>query len=88
MLTIKNTDVQPVIWYALPKYSVDITQALAHGKLLAGAQTTYDPPTTVNILFAFPREKPTGFAALCIAGDVNQTVVFHNDPVVTWCTAN
>ena len=87
MLTIKNTDTQKVNWYALPKYSVDITKALAKGTLPPGGHTTYDPPITVNILFAFPKEKG-GFAALCIVGDVNLTVVFHNDPVVTWCTAS
>jgi hypothetical protein len=47
-----------------------------------GGHTTYDPPITVNILFAFPGRE---FAALCIAGDADLTVVFHNEPLGTWC---
>ena len=82
MLTLKNTDTQKVNWYALPKYSVDISTAYAKGTLPAGGQITYDPPITVNILFAFPKRQ---FAALCIAGDDDLTVVFHNEPLGTWC---
>ena len=83
MLTIKNTDTQEVNWYALPKYSVDLTKAFAKGTLPSGGQTTYDPPGTVNILFAFPPGREV--AALCIAGDADLTVIFYNEGPGTWC---
>ena len=82
MITLKNTDTQVVNWYALPKYSIDLTEAIAKGTLAAQSQTTIDPPTTVNILFAFPKRQ---YAALGIAGQ-GSTVVFYNVGPGTYCT--
>jgi hypothetical protein len=81
MITLKNTGGQTMTWYALPKYSIDSTTALAHGTLAPQAQTTYNPPTTVNILFAFAGNK---FAALCIAAQ-SSTVVFYQPSFGAWC---
>lgn len=81
MITLKNTDSQTLTWYALPKYSIDITKALKQGTLPANSQTTYNPPTTVNVLFALAGNQ---FAALGIAGQ-GTTVTFYNQGPGTWC---
>ena len=85
MLTIKNSAPNTVEWFALPKYGLDIKKALAKGTLFSGKQTTYDPPTTVNILFAIEGQGMNAFAALCSAQDLDATVVFYNEGPKTWC---
>ena len=85
MLTIKNTDTQEVNWFALPKYSLNIKEALAKGTLFSGKQTTYNPPNTVTILFAITGQGMTAYAALCTAQDLDSTVVFFNEGPKTWC---
>jgi hypothetical protein len=80
MIVIKNTDSQTWNWYALPKYSVDLTKAIAKGVVGPQSVTSCDPGTTVNLVFA----ADTQVAALCVAsGDA--TVVFYNPFFGAWC---
>lgn len=81
MITIKNTDTQQWTWYALPKWSVDISAAIGTGVLPAGGVATFKAPTTVNILFATAAKE---VAAVCIAS-TNATVVFYNPSFGAWC---
>ena len=81
MITIKNTDTQKWIWYALPKWSADISSALGSGTLPPGGTDIYKTATTVNILFATPAKE---VAAVCVAS-VDSTVVFYNPSFGAWC---
>ena len=82
MITLKNTDVQTLYWWTLPKFSNNINEAIAKGTLAGQSQTTIDTPTTVNVLLALNKRE---FAALGIASE-GTTVTFINDGPGTYCT--
>lgn len=82
MITIKNTDTQALYWFALPKFSIDISKALAHGPIAAQSETKCDPKTTVNLMFTETNKK--NVVSMCMAAD-DATVVFYNPRFGPWC---
>lgn len=75
MITLKNTDNQTILWFALPKGSINPAEALEKGVLDPNSQATIDPGTTVNVLFQFDSDGKVG--ALGTVG-VDSVVSFHN----------
>ena len=75
MITLKNTDSQTILWFALPKGSINPAEALEKGVLDPNSEATIDPETTVNVLFQFDSDGKVG--ALGTAG-TNSVVSFHN----------
>jgi|GEM_PF-3122197 len=76
MITLKNTDSQTILWFALPKGSINPAEALEKGVLEPNGEDTVNPGTTVNVLFQFDSDGKVG--ALGTAG-INSVVSFHNE---------